>query len=253
MSPTHSHKYQNVEKAELRENLEHLLSSSSLFFLKLVSARRECNFHVLSRARTERLFIPLNNSLPSAVGAQGSKAKIRQHLCQLSEPLGHPACHRHQKEFCLSHLLSHCYYAGYFKAILSTQQLTKSLLQNKSGRWSSGLCPRTAERELSYLSVDWIIGHGWAGSGWGTMSNFWGPCKVSLLNGASEFCGKEVSDIVLFNQKSWDTNAFHIIQTSVPHPEECAKGNRQLLVMTHESNHHLRLKCLYFKSNPNTL
>lgn len=117
MSPTHSHKYQSVEKAELGENLGHLLSSSSLFFLKLVSARREYNFHVLARARTERLVILLNNSLASAVGAQGRKAKIRPHLCQQPEPLGHPACHRHQKELRLPHLLSRCYYAGYFKAI----------------------------------------------------------------------------------------------------------------------------------------
>lgn len=170
MSPTHSHKYQSVEKAELGENLGHLLSSSSLFFLKLVSARREYNFHVLARARTERLFILLNNSLASAVGAQGRKAKIRQHLCQQSEPLGHPACHRHQKEFRLPHLLSRCYYAGYFKAILSTQQLTKSLLQKKSER-SSGLCPRTAERAV-------VSQHGLnyksrlSGIRMGTMSNF---------------------------------------------------------------------------------
>lgn len=48
--------------------------------------------------------------------------------------------------------------------------------------------------------------------------------KVGLLDGASEFCGKKVADILLFNQKSQSTSAFCVPQTSILLPEEGARG-----------------------------
>lgn len=74
----------------LRENLGHLLSSSSFFCLELLSVRREGNFRVLSRARTESCSVPSTFLFPELAAPRGRKARLR-HLYQQSELLGYPA------------------------------------------------------------------------------------------------------------------------------------------------------------------
>lgn len=198
-------------------------------------------------------FLPANISLPRAVSTRGEKGEYQATSLPASELLGHPACYKHQKEFYLI-----CWATvsdtGHVKEILYIQQLTKFLIQEKPERRESGLFPRMAERERAscpHLSMDLTACPSWTESGWG-MDNFWVLPQVILLNGAAGFCGKEGSDLVLFSQKSWNTNAFHVTWTSVSLPEvgggeSATATNSPWIRLSRETP-----RCFCFKPNPNT-
>lgn len=171
----------------LRENLGHLLSSSSFFCLELLSARRECNFRVLSRARTESCSVPSSSLFPELSAPRGRKARIRQHLYQQSELLGYPAYSTSSVELLLLCRL----FQG------NPINPTANQIPASGKTWEKRVRSVSKERERVYLSVGWTVGQCWGGSRWGTMANVRGPPKVSLLNGASEYRRKIVSDTLL--------------------------------------------------------
>ena len=208
-----------------------------------MSARREHNFCVLPRVRTERC-PPPTSLFPALSAPRGRKARIRQHLCQQSELWGHPACYKHQTKF---HLI-------YWATVTLLDTSRKSYTSNS---WPNPCFRKTLREDnqvssqgqlrgsCMYLSMGWTVGQSWTGSEQGTVDNFWVLLRVILWNGASEFCGKE--DMVLFNQKSWNPNASVLPELLSPFPGWGVEGggggvgrNQQLLLMEHEPNHHAR-------------
>ena len=128
----------------------------------------------------------LNISLSRAVSTQGEEGMNQATpLSAIWAPRA-PTLLQTSKRILL-HLLSHCYSASYFKEILYIQQLAKSLFQEKSQRWWSGLLPRTAEREMSKSQHGLSAGHSWTGSECGNVDNFWVVPQVTLWNGTLQF------------------------------------------------------------------
>lgn len=172
--------------------------------------RRECNFRVLSRARTESCSVPSTFLFPELSAPRGRKARIRQHLYQHSELLGYTAYSTSSAELLL---LCRPYQGNPINP--TANQIPAS---GKSLREKNQICFQGERTVVSQHGMDCrpalsgvkMGNHGQRSRSTQSKSSEW----------SLRYHRKIVSDIVLFSQKSQNTSAFCVTQTSTSLPEE---------------------------------
>ena len=177
-----------------------------------LSVRRECNFRVLSRARTESCSVPSKRfSLLSCQHPGGGRQESDNTSISILSSWG--------AQLIPPHLLSCCYYAACINQGNPISPTANQIpASGKSLREKNQICFQGERTVVSQHGMDCrpalsgvkMGNHGQRSRSTQSKSSEW----------SLRYHRKIVSDIVLFSQKSQNTSAFWVTQTSTSLPEE---------------------------------